>query len=114
LKYNIAILCLLGDSTVQDVSWAQLLFRAVIVYNCLKSSSRFAQLPISVDSAPCFVFFEFQFNSRCQWISKYDHPTLVFPGINDALLICDLFNLKNCDSSKWACYMPGKTKVGRS
>ena len=45
---------------------------------------------------------------------SYDRPTLVFPGIKSDLLICCTFNPTNLVLSKWACFMPGKTKGGRS
>ena len=43
-----------------------------------------------------------------------ERPTLVFPDTNSALLICGTFNQKKSELSKWACFMPEKTKVGRS
>jgi len=44
--------------------------------------------------------------------SNYDRPTLVFLGIKSAFLIWCTFNPTNLVLSKWACFMPGKTKVG--
>jgi len=44
----------------------------------------------------------------------YDRSTLVFPGIKYALLVCCTFKPINLILSKWACFMPGKTKVERS
>ena len=45
----------------------------------------------------------------------YDGPTLVFPSIISAFLNFSELNPKIViNSSKWACFMPGKTKIGPS